>query len=90
MYVVYLRNTHSMHERATCKRGLVTTQRNISGDRILTRVVDFKQNLASFFATFDSLVVLTTRSDVYILRPGDFRADNDDRRLLCTLRMRAR
>ena len=45
---------------------------------ILVHVVDLNQNQASFFfATFDSLVVLTTRSDVYISKSGDFHADDD-------------
>ena len=32
------------------------------------------QSQASFFVPFNSLVILTIRSDVYILRSGDFRA----------------
>ena len=31
-----------------------------------------------FFTVFDSFVVLTTRSDAEILRPGDFCADDRD------------
>ena len=45
---------------------------------ILARVVDLKQNQASFFAAFDSPLVLTIRSDVYISRSGNFRADDND------------
>ena len=45
---------------------------------ILARVV---ANPSQFFAAFDSLVVLTAHSDVYISRTGDFRTDdNNDRR----------
>ena len=59
--------------------GVVNTKRNICGDPV------------DFFAIFDSLIVLTTRSDVYISKSGDFRADNNDndKRLLYPLRMRA-
>ena len=54
--------------------GEVNTKLSISGDP-----GDLKQSQASFFASFDSLIVLTIRSDAYISRSGDFR-DDDNRR----------
>ena len=45
---------------------------------------------SQFFADFDRFIMLTCRSDAYILRSGDFRADNNSRtnQLLYPLRMR--
>ena len=62
------------------------SQHSIIFVAILVCVVDLKQNQASVFATFYSLVVLTTRSDVYTSSSGDFRAD---RRTLYPLRIHA-
>ena len=42
---------------------------------------------SSFFAVFDSLVVLTTRSDSESLRSGDFYADDRQNQSLCPLCM---
>ena len=33
--------------------------------------------LSRFFASFDSLILLTIHTDAYILRSDDFHADND-------------
>ena len=38
----------------------------------------FEAKSSQFFASFDSLIVLTLRSAAYILCSGDFRTDDDD------------
>ena len=55
----------------------------------------FEAKSSQFFDSFDSFIIFTICSDAYILRSGDFRADNDDDNdrwtnwLLYPLRMRA-
>ena len=57
---------------------MVNTKCNICGNPGMC--CRFEAKPSQFFAAFDSLVVLTTHSDIYISRSGDFRADdNDDR-----------
>ena len=57
-----------------CGRQAWSTQNTIFV-AILAHVVDLKKSQAGFF---NSLIVLTIRSDAYISRSGDFRADNNN------------
>ena len=58
--------------------GVVNTKHDICGDPGPCH--QFEAKPSQFFTTFDSLVVLTTCSDAYISRSGDFGADNNDDR----------
>ena len=66
---------------------MVNTKLNISGDPGPCRRLEAKSS--QFYASFDSLVVLTIRSDAYISRSGDFRADDNRRTNRLLARMRA-
>ena len=45
---------------------------------LMGRTEGFEAYWSQFFADFDGFVVLTSRSDAYISRSGDFRGDDDD------------
>ena len=59
---------------------MVNTKHNICGDPGLC--CPFEAKPRQVFASFDSLIVFTIRSDAYISRSDDFHTDNDsnDRR----------
>ena len=46
---------------------------------LVVRTKGFEAYWSQFFADFDGFVVLTSRSDAYISRSGDFCGDDDDR-----------
>ena len=56
--------------------GVVNTKSNICGDHGPYHRFEAKPN--RYFTVFDNLVMLTTRSDTYISRSGNFHVDNDD------------
>lgn len=52
-------------------------QQNASSVALVGRIEQFEANKRQLFLLFNSSSALTTRSDVQILRSGDFLADDD-------------